>query len=320
MTDTAGEPAWLQEAIDATPPTRSRDFREAAPAEVLPGDVCIVAPFDRDGGVGRLFLVTEVTDGCCEGMLAGAETELATEVDAVLTAEDSGLGYEVAVHSRFHGPIWTTQIQRRVGAIEASVLDEIEKLAWNDEAQVSVRRGQPLQPDGVDPRFPALNALSAELDVLTDHCRRRRHDLTQPVLDPVIAEIDVLRALLAERGWEAQVITALSSVGFRDRLLESMPQLSKDERRAAMPLIDRATVGPAVSAHGETSPDRLATHRNPRALVSAIAANASPAPLVRVLSHPQCGSTPRLVRLRTTSREELIVFVPVSAVPLHKAA
>ncbi|MGI8985003.1 MAG: hypothetical protein ACR2HM_10825 [Acidimicrobiales bacterium] len=320
MTDTAGEPAWLQEAIAATSTTRRHDLREEGPADVLPGDVCIVAPFDRDGGVGRLFLVTEVTDGSCEGMLAGAETELATEVDAVLTAEDSGLGYEVAVHSRFHGPIWTTQIQRRVGAIEASVLNEIEKLAWNDEAEVSIRRGQPLQPDGIDPRFPALNALSAELDALTDHCRRRRHELTQPVLDPAIAEIDVLRTLLAERGWEAQVITALSSVGFRDRLLESLPQLSKDERRAVMPLIDRATVGPAFAAPGETSPDRLATHRNPMALVGAIAANASPAPLVRVLSHPRCGSTPRLVRVQITYREELIVFIPVSDVPLHEAA
>lgn len=186
MSDPTPTPGWLQEAVAASPSGRSWGLLEEAPAEVLPGDVCVVAPFDRADTVGRLFVVTEVTEGCCEGILAGVETELATEVDAVLTAEDSGLGYEIAVHSRFHGSIWITQVRRRVGAIEAAVLDDIAKLAWNDDVLVSVRVGVPLQPDGIDPRYPALRALSAELDALTDHCRRHRPEETQEFPESVL--------------------------------------------------------------------------------------------------------------------------------------
>ena len=107
-------------------------------------------------------------------MIASVETELATEVDVLLPAAETGLGYPIAIHTRYLGPVWTTQVQRRVGAVAADTLAEIERLAWNDEAQVAVRVGLPLQPEDIDSRYPALRSLSAELNALTDHCRRRR--------------------------------------------------------------------------------------------------------------------------------------------------
>ena len=153
---------------------------------MLPGDICVVVsydPFDSArrgiGATGHLFVVIDEAgdEAWFTGMLAGTETELATEVDAILEPECSGLGYEVVVHSRYRGPLWTAQVRRRVGAVEEAVRSQLDELSHRDEpGDVSLRRGLPLQPEGIDPRYPALRALSEELDDLTDHCRRR-HDL-----------------------------------------------------------------------------------------------------------------------------------------------
>ena len=69
-------------------------------------------------------------------------------------------------------------MRRRVGAVEESVLGQLDELSHRDEPiGVTLKRGLPLQPEGIDPRYPALRVLSEELDSLTDHCRRRLHDL-----------------------------------------------------------------------------------------------------------------------------------------------
>lgn len=160
-------PAWLTEAVVSAPGDSDPALREESPVDVLPGDICTVAPFGRSEGPRRLFLVVEAGDGWCEGMIASVETELATEVDVLLPAAETGLGYPIAIHTRYLGPVWTTQVQRRVGAVAADTLAEIERLAWNDEAQVAVRVGLPLQPEDIDSRYPALRSLSAELNALT---------------------------------------------------------------------------------------------------------------------------------------------------------
>lgn len=168
-------PAWLAEALSATVPRLSDGaLREEAPAEAQPGDICVVRAPDRSAAPARLFLVVDGGSGWCTGMLAGAETELATEVDAVLPTSETGLGYAIVVHTRYLGPIRTAQICRRVGAVTAGTLCALERLAWNDEAAVPLTVGVPLQPDPVDPRYQALRALSAELDALTEPCRQQR--------------------------------------------------------------------------------------------------------------------------------------------------
>ena len=232
-------PDWLTETLSMTE-SYTRTAETQAPAEIRPGDVCVVYSSTRSDAVGRLLLARHAEDGWCDGMLISAETELATEVDAILPREQTRLGYRVAVHSRFHGPIWITQIARRVGAVDPDVLDDIERLARYDEADVDLVLGMPLQPKGIDPRYPALEALFAELKVLTNHCRRLRYDLSPPVLDPYLAEIHVFRQLLTEPGWEIKLANAVSTPDFQDRLLASLRELSKTERRGAMLFIERA--------------------------------------------------------------------------------
>lgn len=314
-------PAWLTEAVVSAPGDSDPALREESPVDVLPGDICTVVPFDRSEGPRRLFLVVEVCGGWCEGMIASVETELATEVDVLLPASDTGLGYPIAIHTRYLGPVWMTQIQRRVGAVASEALAEIERLAWNDEAQVTVRVGLPLQPEDIDPRYPALRSLSAELDALTDHCRRRRGELDQPVLDPALADVVVLRALLAERGWELKVGSALSTPAFRDRLLVALPLLSPDERRAVMPLLERATVAdPAHAAAADAMP-ALAGHSQPDLLGRTVASRAE-GTVVTVLSHRRCWrkSPSGPARVQIASREEWIVFESFSDIPLAEAA
>ena len=158
-------PAWLSQA--QRPGASERPYFDDDPTEVLPGDICIVEPFGHGASIGRLFVIVDAESGWCEGMLASSETELATEVDAILPSSVTGLGYPVAVHSRYSGPIWEQQVRRRVGALEMETLEQLEALTWNDEADVDLTVGMPLQPEGFDPRFAALQALSAELDALT---------------------------------------------------------------------------------------------------------------------------------------------------------
>ena len=109
-----------------------------------------------------------------KGMLAIAGTEHAIDVDIVLAPENTGLSYPVAVLTRFHGPVWAVQVRDRVGGTEVPALEELRRLSWNDEpAGVSLRRGLPLLPEGLEPRYPDRRTLSLEFDRLTENYRHR---------------------------------------------------------------------------------------------------------------------------------------------------
>src|SRR5262245_46735559 len=101
-------PAWLAKALTANPVVAESHLRDESPTEVLPGDICVVEPFDRNDAAPRLILIVDAARGWCAGMLASVETELATEVDAILPTEETGLGYPIAVHTRYLGPVWMT--------------------------------------------------------------------------------------------------------------------------------------------------------------------------------------------------------------------
>ncbi len=314
-------PAWLSAALLAT----ANDFsdtnsREDEPTEVLPGDVCVVRSMNGPQSPGRLFVVTDAENSCCQGMLAGIETELATEVDALLAPSLTGLGYEIAVYTRFSGAVWITQISRRVGMVAEDVLEQLLALAWSDEPDgVVVPRGIPLQAAGIDPRYPALARMSAELDQLIDHCHRRRGDLAAPVLDPAVGRLDVLRAVASEPGSPSAMARAEASRELVDELLRSFPQLGKDEQRALQRVLERALFAtPPVSSVGIT--DEIAGHLCGPVLAQVVSRAATHCPTVTVLSHRRCwrGTPQRARRISLEHRPTLVVFIPVNDTELSE--
>ncbi|MGH3773740.1 MAG: hypothetical protein ACRDRW_20515 [Pseudonocardiaceae bacterium] len=317
--------AWLSTALLAVPTDlRDPDFQENGPVEILPGDVCVVRSMNRRSGPGRLLVVTDadVADGWCQGMLAGIETELATEADALLAPSLTGLGYEIAVYTRFSGAVWIIQISRRIGAVAGEVVDQLLALAWSDEPDgVVIPRGVPLQPAGIDPRYPALARMSAELDQLTDHCHRRRGDLAAPVFDPAVGRLDVLRAIASEPGSPSVMASAEASPELADELLTSFPQLSRDEQRALQPVLERAlSTGPPTSSVGAAG--EIASHHRGQALtqvVSRAATRGPMVPMVTVLSHRRCwrAAPQRARRISIEHRQTLIVFTPVNETDLE---
>lgn len=233
MSSPSKAPDWLERAL-RSPAVANDEFRDLEPTDLLPGDIVVVVPIGDANACGRLLVVVDVDNGHFHGMLAIAETEFATAADPVLPPESTGLGYKVAVFTHYHGPLWTVQVRHRVGAVEMSTLEQLERLMWNDEPNgISLSRGQPLHPEGIDPRFPTLRSLSLEFDQLTDHYRRRCHDLELPTLDADIGKIDVLKDFLSRRGWDRRIPMISITSEFSDRFLQSYPQLSPDQQRAA---------------------------------------------------------------------------------------
>lgn len=138
---------------------------EDNPETIMPGDICVVVSSRHSTAPEQLlFLITEVYGDSCRGVMVGVDVTLATEVDAILSAEEAGMACTIVVHSRYIGTISRKEVVSRVGAVTDGDLDDIELLTWTDHPNVSVRRGTPLQlPRGIDSRYPALKALSEKL-------------------------------------------------------------------------------------------------------------------------------------------------------------
>lgn len=132
------------------------------------GSIIVVWP--KAGGIGRLCVVSGFEDEYdseeIEVMMVNAWTELATEVDAVLAPEQTGLNYEVVVHTRY--VTWIKPINVKiVGKVDDATVRQLVRMYYLDDPPgVTLQRGMPLQPEGIDPRWPALKALSVEFDRL----------------------------------------------------------------------------------------------------------------------------------------------------------
>lgn len=287
MSDTSETPDWLRNAL-LEHAAGSEEFSDDSPSDLLPGDIVVVEPYEGANACDYLLVVADTENGHFKGMLALAETEHAIDVDAILTPEITSLSYPIAVLTRFHGPMWSVQVRQRVGAIEIHVLEELEELSWNDEpADISLRRGLPLLPEGVDPRYPDRRALSLEFDRLTEHFRRRCHDLV-PILDPFVGEISVLKELLHESGWENQIISTSIPSEFIDRFLDSCYQLSPDQQRAAQLLGEQALISNRSKQLPLESKLDISGHRDKASLVTEIGQTGEILPFMEVLTHSKC--------------------------------
>ena len=235
MSDPSEMPGWLRIALRNNL-VGSEEFREDRPADLLSGDIVVIGPYEDANARGHLFVVVDAEYDHCNGMLAVAETERAVDVDAVLTPETTGLGYPLAVLTRFRGTIWSHQVRQRVGAIEIPVLEELERLSWSDEPSgFTLRRGLPLLPGDIDPRYPVRRALSLEFDRLTEHYRRRQD---MDLLDSSVGEVEALADLFSQPDRLHQIKSVSPSQEFRDGFVNSYSLLDPDQQRAALSLVE----------------------------------------------------------------------------------
>lgn len=166
--------ATVQAAL-AERPHPPAETSEAAPATVglvVRGDIRVVEPLPRMEGRRRLAIVRRVDaeHDSADMMLAHPWPELATETDAVVAADASGLPHPLVVECYVRAPIWLLQVGERVGFLSEPILQAIGSAVVDSQPEVEgVRTGLPLAGPA-DPRWSFKEDEVLEWRTLTDDC------------------------------------------------------------------------------------------------------------------------------------------------------
>ena len=95
---------------------------EGSRREPQVGQIWIARP---ERGAELEVLVTEVHDQYVQAMLCGAECEWATDTDAVLEPESTGLRRRILIHGDVSGSILNHRLTRAVGQIAPHLVERI---------------------------------------------------------------------------------------------------------------------------------------------------------------------------------------------------
>ena len=166
--------AAVQEAL-ADRPRTTAETSDSVPAAIEPvarGDVRVVEPLPWMEGRRRLAVVRRIDaeHDSADMMLAHPWPELATDTDAVVTSDESGLPHPLVVECYVRGPVWLLQVRKRVGFLPESMLQAIGAAVVDGQPEVEgVRTGLPLAgPADARWRFKEDEVL--EWSTLTDDC------------------------------------------------------------------------------------------------------------------------------------------------------
>jgi predicted NBD/HSP70 family sugar kinase len=115
-----------------------------------------------------LIVEVDAAAGFVLAMLTTNETEMAADTDVVLPADRLGLPFPLAVECDLVGALWSTQVERRIGAIDSDTVDAIRAFRQGDPLPEFLGfQGLPIQ-GSQDPRWrfkvtelAAMQALSA---------------------------------------------------------------------------------------------------------------------------------------------------------------
>ena len=158
-------------AVEASPRT-ARVLKGAASRPVARGDLQVIEPLPWLEGRRRLAVVRRVdTDrDIAEMMLAHPWPELATDTDAVIASNDSGLPFPLIVECYVRGPVWLLQLFERVGVLTESQLSAIGSAVVDGNPAVEgVHTGLP--PAGpADARWSFKEQEVVEWRNLTNDC------------------------------------------------------------------------------------------------------------------------------------------------------
>lgn len=186
---------------------------ELTESRVVAGDLRIVTPLSHQQTDSRIVLVLKVDepDNFADVMLVHSATELATDHDAIVLADDSAAPYDVVVQTDLRSAVWTYQIGSRVGHLSEEFVDTIKTWATDCSDEALARRSMAGIHNGtrlaglVDRRWAfkesegiALRCLASDcIEALLDHGHVWRVD--PAVLRPDLLDLaDDREALLSE--------------------------------------------------------------------------------------------------------------------------
>ena len=144
----------------------------AANPQIARGDVRVVAPLPWIEGRRRLAIVRRVDaeQDSADMMLAHPWPELATDTDAVVASDASGLHYPLVVECYVRGPVWLLQVCERVGFLPEHVLQAIGAAVVDGQRDVEGARTGPPLAGPADPRWRFKEDEVLEWSTLTDDC------------------------------------------------------------------------------------------------------------------------------------------------------
>ena len=159
----------------------------AAIQPVARGDIRVVEPLPWMEGRKRLAVVRRIDTqrDAAEMMLTHPWPEFATDTDAVITGDDSGLPHPLVVECYVRGPVWLLQLHERVGTLTESLLQAIgDVVADRDRTAEGAHAGPPLAGPA-DPRWHLKEDEVLEWRTLTDDCASALLEDEDPwLLDP----------------------------------------------------------------------------------------------------------------------------------------
>jgi hypothetical protein len=142
------------------------------------GDLRIIRPLEVNSSEPRLVLVLSVDRDreFADVLLVHTATELACEVDGIIHPFTSFASYDVVVQTDLRGVVWTWQLGRTVGNLDADVLQELGRATSGGTEMVRARSGEskihvgPQLAGPNDPRWSFKEAEGASFRQITADC------------------------------------------------------------------------------------------------------------------------------------------------------
>jgi hypothetical protein len=202
--------------------------------EIEIGGIYRAVAMDRDTHAA-LVLVTDFDDTTqsLTVTLLSPDVEFGSSTDLVLSGEEIGSPYDLIVESDVFGYVWVVQLDRRIGRVDAQVLQALSALRDDDAVDRPV--GGPPVVDRSDPRWTFKLQELKRLQSLTADC-------TRELIDGVrVASIDP-NALRAP-STEAEV------AAFEEFVMEVVERVDRGTARVPGWLVDIALDDELVAAY-----------------------------------------------------------------------
>ncbi len=103
-------------------------------------------------------------------MLTHPWPELATDTDAVIASDDSGLPHPLVVECYVGGPVWLRQLRERVGVLTEALLQAIGDVVVERDRTVEGVYAGPSLAGPTDPRWRFKEDEVLEWAMLTEDC------------------------------------------------------------------------------------------------------------------------------------------------------